>query len=1081
MTAAGQNLLIRVAVADAASIPAEKIAASIGGIGLEARAAAAQSSSALAQVDAALAGTAARAIATGEANTAGALAASGAWSRAAGVIRTTASTAAAAFASESERGVRAAEEAAARSGSAYGAKFGAKMGESAKAIAAPILATIGIFALADFVKESVRAATDEESAIRRLNLIFGEGSEVVKTYSETTAKGFNYTGAAAMSMASDFGNAFSAFNITGARAAEMSTNLVSVVADLSKATGKSRGEVEDAVQSAIKGRPKLLQEMGIAFDAATLKQEALNHSIGNGVTALTASQKMMVDYFAVLDGAKKDTGAYAAANDTAANKMDRLNLKADELKVKLGTGLLPLFGSFADVASNGVIPALEGMLWPVEKLLGLFGKLPAPIEAAVITFGTLLALKGPIGTFFDFILLKAATVTEALGAEGLAMSMLGLAGAMGPIVAVAGGVAIALTMLGDSDKAAANAADNHATAVGNLSAALQASNGFLDENVRKTALSAIENAKWGKSSTDLSTYAASLKGVGITSRDLVNDTLGLDGAQYKVESGYKRQVDLLEKIINANIRRVSAGRGGTAGIENETGQAAQKTLDILNQQHDAFAGLIGVQSDAAVKAKADSDAVKAALGDVSATLPATAAQIDLLSGAWSNMNSDVTAVIATLDKLAGRNPSVEAAMSNMYKSLRDQAGAFKVGQQGAVLLDPNRLLKADGTINTMSAAGGNFYSQLTSVQSGIASGADATYRAALLATHDPVKARAELNKVVEQGVALEEKNLEKILGSKTAADKVLDAYKQIPSLIETTIVTNTEGALNSLVGLANTEGVTLGAPSIPNAAAAAAAGNSTPAASTSYGTLAAKLGMPNTGEHDGSTGSNVAAANAFTQAGADGDKSRAVANANGAPGQRWPGGVERWRSLALQALAMEGESPSELDTVLYRINLESSGNAYAINTTDSNALKGTPSKGLVQVIDPTFQGYAAAGHNQNIFDPLSNLLAGMNWAKHAYGSVHAGFGRAGGYDNGGWLEPGGVAFSKLATPEPILTTAQWKIAEMAIATHTNGSSGKTITVGDIHITVQGDPDEVQLERLRGKIGMIFKQEVERAF
>ena len=72
----------------------------------------------------------------------------------------------------------------------------------------------------------------------------------------------------------------------------------------------------------------------------------------------------------------------------------------------------------------------------------------------------------------------------------------------------------------------------------------------------------------------------------------------------------------------------------------------------------------------------------------------------------------------------------------------------------------------------------------------------------------------------------------------------------------------------------------------------------------------------------------------------------------------------------------------------------------AINLWDPNAMKGTPSKGLMQVIDPTFKAYAMPGFNSNIYDPLSNILASIKYALATYGSLTNAY-RGVGYENGG--------------------------------------------------------------------------------
>ena len=112
-------------------------------------------------------------------------------------------------------------------------------------------------------------------------------------------------------------------------------------------------------------------------------------------------------------------------------------------------------------------------------------------------------------------------------------------------------------------------------------------------------------------------------------------------------------------------------------------------------------------------------------------------------------------------------------------------------------------------------------------------------------------------------------------------------------------------------------------------------------------------------------------------------------------------GVERWRGVATQALKMTGQfSASNLNALLNQMRTESNGDPKAINLWDSNALAGTPSKGLMQVIDGTFGAYAMPGYNSNIYDPLSNILASIRYALSRYGSLSSAY-RGVGYENGG--------------------------------------------------------------------------------
>lgn len=122
-----------------------------------------------------------------------------------------------------------------------------------------------------------------------------------------------------------------------------------------------------------------------------------------------------------------------------------------------------------------------------------------------------------------------------------------------------------------------------------------------------------------------------------------------------------------------------------------------------------------------------------------------------------------------------------------------------------------------------------------------------------------------------------------------------------------------------------------------------------------------------------------------------------------ATGKTYSNSVEKWRSIASQALQMEGQySTANLNALMNQMRTESNGNQYAINNWDINAKNGTPSKGLLQVIDPTFRAYARKGYNTNIYDPLSNILASIRYARSRYGSLTSAY-RGVGYANGGFI------------------------------------------------------------------------------
>lgn len=93
-----------------------------------------------------------------------------------------------------------------------------------------------------------------------------------------------------------------------------------------------------------------------------------------------------------------------------------------------------------------------------------------------------------------------------------------------------------------------------------------------------------------------------------------------------------------------------------------------------------------------------------------------------------------------------------------------------------------------------------------------------------------------------------------------------------------------------------------------------------------------------------------------------------------------------WINHALAIMRAHG-IPGTYNGIYRNTMRESSGNPNAINLWDSNAAAGTPSKGLLQTIQPTFNTYHVAGTSWNIYDPVANLVAACNYAYHVYGSI----------------------------------------------------------------------------------------------
>ncbi|MYT19068.1 transglycosylase SLT domain-containing protein [Streptomyces sp. SID7760] len=104
------------------------------------------------------------------------------------------------------------------------------------------------------------------------------------------------------------------------------------------------------------------------------------------------------------------------------------------------------------------------------------------------------------------------------------------------------------------------------------------------------------------------------------------------------------------------------------------------------------------------------------------------------------------------------------------------------------------------------------------------------------------------------------------------------------------------------------------------------------------------------------------------------------------PATTYANNLDGWIRQSLDIMARHG-IPGSYNGIHRNVMRESSGNPLAINNWDSNAAAGIPSKGLLQVIDPTFRAYHVPGTSLDSYDPVANITAACNYAAARYGSI----------------------------------------------------------------------------------------------
>jgi SLT domain-containing protein len=126
----------------------------------------------------------------------------------------------------------------------------------------------------------------------------------------------------------------------------------------------------------------------------------------------------------------------------------------------------------------------------------------------------------------------------------------------------------------------------------------------------------------------------------------------------------------------------------------------------------------------------------------------------------------------------------------------------------------------------------------------------------------------------------------------------------------------------------------------------------------------------NTNSSNGNAAGNTPAATPQTNA-----------KTNASNSTKASGTVDGW---IRDAMKRTNTDPKFFDVIKKRVMIESGGNPTIVNTTDSNAKAGHPSRGAMQLIPSNFATYRDPSLPDDINDPVANITAGINYVNARY-------------------------------------------------------------------------------------------------
>lgn len=216
---------------------------------------------------------------------------------------------------------------------------------------APALLALGGIAVG--AKKAVDAASDLNEETSKSEVIFGKQAGAIKSWAGTAATSMGQSKRQALEAASGFGIIGQKAGLSGTETEKFAKQFTGLSSDLASFNNTSPEEAITAISAAMRGESEPIRKYGVLLDDATLKARAMKLGlIKTTKQALTPQQKALAASKEILAQTGKAQGDFARTSDGAANKSRILAAQSEDLKAKLGTGLLPAYQGVLSIASK---------------------------------------------------------------------------------------------------------------------------------------------------------------------------------------------------------------------------------------------------------------------------------------------------------------------------------------------------------------------------------------------------------------------------------------------------------------------------------------------------------------------------------------------------------------------------------------------------------------------------------------------------------------------------------------------------------------------------------------------------------
>ena len=233
---------------------------------------------------------------------------------------------------------------------------------------------------------SVKLASDLTETLGKTEIVFGNLSDTVIAWSETSVESMGLAQETALNMASTYGDLGTAMGLSVDEAANMSMSLVQLGADMASFKNISIERANVALQAIYTGETESLKAMGVVMTEANLEQFAMAQGCEKTYKSMSQTEKVMLRYKYVMSMTTNAQGDFVRTGDSLANQSRKLGENIKQLGASFGKILEPSITNAINTI-NGLVSWINGLDDGVKRIITTGAEIVAAVPVIITAIG----------------------------------------------------------------------------------------------------------------------------------------------------------------------------------------------------------------------------------------------------------------------------------------------------------------------------------------------------------------------------------------------------------------------------------------------------------------------------------------------------------------------------------------------------------------------------------------------------------------------------------------------------------------------------------------------------------------------